>query len=38
MPSTMGAVVVRGVDHHHLAVVADDPDVVVDVEVLRRRG
>jgi hypothetical protein len=25
---------VRGVDHEHLAVVADQPDVVVDVEVL----
>ena len=30
--------VVRGVDDQHLVVVPDEPDVVVDVEVLRRRG
>ena len=33
-PSTIGSRVVRGVDDEHLVVVADEPDVVVDLEVL----
>ena len=31
-------VVVRGVDHEHLAVVADEPDVVVDLQLLAVEG
>ena len=33
-----GPVVVGGVDHHDLAVVADDPDVVLDLEVCAVEG